>query len=199
MLTVYRQQKHLSDATLSRYSRLCNILLKQGRVSVDLRAATINMLGADTKKIEFFKEFEMWEQLRMLYASKERWFEYYSQSVAMGDVSEAIKTLLSHGLIAVVERSTVEKLFHYAMAENFFAKMGLTQKNSAGDLLLMTAADLGWLKEVMEQWKTMFTLVDSFEDPEMPASFELPKDEGDGKKNDFIKDDIKDFFCLCVS
>lgn len=199
MLTVYRQQKHLSDATLSRYSRLCNILLKQGRVSVDLRATTINMLGADTKKIEFFKEFEMWEQLRMLYASKERWFEYYSQSVAMGDVSEAIKTLLAHGLIAVVERSTVEKLFHYAMAENFFAKMGLTQKNSAGDLLLMTAADLGWLKEVMEQWKTMFTLVDSFEDPEMPASFELPKDEGDGKKNDFIKDDIKDFFCLCVS
>ena len=75
--------------TLTRYSRLCNILLRQGRISTELRATTINLLGSDVEKLSFFKEFEMFDQMRSLYKERHRWFEYYELSVAVGDLPES--------------------------------------------------------------------------------------------------------------
>jgi hypothetical protein len=63
------------------------------RVSARLRAITINMLGSDVCKIAFFKEFEIWDQLRALYSSKSRWFEYYDLSVARPCLSKILHSL----------------------------------------------------------------------------------------------------------
>ncbi|KAJ5519217.1 DNA helicase UvrD-like C-terminal [Penicillium expansum] len=143
-----RNREYLSEPTLLRYSRLCNILLKQGRVSASLRAITINMLGSDVSKIAFFKEFEMWDQLRALYSSKSRWFEYYDLSVAVGDIPAAISTLLVHKLMPVVDKPVVEKLFNYSMVESN----------------RLTLEKLG------AQWKALLLLMDDFDDIDQPAS-----------------------------
>ncbi|KAJ5437376.1 Tetratricopeptide-like helical [Penicillium cf. griseofulvum] len=181
-----RNREYLSQPTLLRYSRLCNILLKQGRVSASLRAITINMLGSDVSKISFFKEFEMWDQLRALYSSKCRWFEYYDLSVAVGDIPAAISTLLVHKLIPVVDKPVVEKLFNYSMVEDLYAHRDIIQGNSERDGLLKSVKST-YLEKLGAQWKTLLLLIEDFEDMDLPASV----------KN-LDKGLLKDIFCLFV-
>ncbi|KAJ5375537.1 DNA helicase UvrD-like C-terminal, partial [Penicillium concentricum] len=181
-----RNHEYLSDPVLLRYSRLCNILLKQGRVSASLRAITINMLGSDVSKIAFFKEFEMWDQLRALYSSKSRWFEYYDLSVAVGDIPAAISTLLIHKLIPVVDKPIVEKLFNYSMVEVLYAHRDIIPGNRERDGLLKSVKST-YLEKIGAQWKTLLLLIEEFEDMDSPASV----------KN-LEKGLLKDIFCLFV-
>ncbi|KAJ5783861.1 uncharacterized protein N7518_009538 [Penicillium psychrosexuale] len=181
-----RNREYLSEPTLVRYSRLCNILLKQGRVSVSLRAITINMLGSDVSKIAFFKELEMWDQLRALYSSKSRWFEYYDLSVAVGDIPAAISTLLVHKLIPVVDKPVVEKLFSYSMVEVLYAHRDLIPSKPERDGLLKSAKST-YLEKLGAQWKSLLLLVDDFEDVDLPASVKT-----------LDKGLVKDIFCLFV-
>ncbi|KAI3103031.1 hypothetical protein CBS147333_7635 [Penicillium roqueforti] len=181
-----RNREYLSEPTLVRYSRLCNILLKQGRVSASLRAITINMLGSDVSKIAFFKEFEMWNQLCTLYSSKSRWFEYYDLSVAVGDIPAAISTLLVHKLIPVVDKPVVEKLFSYSMVEVLYAHRDLIPSKPERDGLLKSAKST-YLEKLGAQWKSLLLLVDNFEDVDLPASVKT-----------LDKGLVKDIFCLFV-
>ncbi|KAJ6177949.1 hypothetical protein N7519_008410 [Penicillium mononematosum] len=177
---------YLSEPTLLRYSRLCNILLRQGRVSASLRAITINMLGSDVSKIAFFKEFEMWDQLRALYSSKSRWFEYYDLSVAVGDIPAAIGTLLVHKLMPVVDKPVVEKLFNYSMVEVLYAHRDLIPAKPERDGLLKSVK-LTYLEKLGAQWRTLLQLIDDFEDMDSPASVKH-----------LDKGLSKDIFCLFV-
>ncbi|KAJ5822742.1 Tetratricopeptide-like helical [Penicillium robsamsonii] len=186
ILTLYRNREYLSESILLRYSRLCNILLKQGRVSVSLRAITINMLGSDVSKIAFFKEFEMWDQLRALYSSKSRWFEYYDLSVAVGDIPAAINTMLVHKLISVVDKPVVEKLFNYSMVEVLYAHRDIIPSNRERDGLLKSVKST-YLEKLGAQWKTILLLIEEFENMDSPASV----------KN-LDKGLLKDIFCLFV-
>lgn len=186
ILTLYRNREYLSEAILLRYSRLCNILLKQGRVSSSLRVETINMLGSDVSKIAFFKEFEMWDQLRALYAAKSRWFEYYDLSTASGDISAAISTLLVRRLIPVVDKPVLEKLFNYSMVEDLYARRDLipanTERDGLSNLIKSTC-----LESLGAQWKALFQLIDDFEDTDVPASVKH-----------LDKGILKDILCLFV-
>ncbi|CAP86579.1 Pc20g12500 [Penicillium rubens Wisconsin 54-1255] len=177
---------YLSEATLLRYSRLCNILLKQGRVSASLRAITINMLGSDVSKIAFFKEFEMWDQLRAFYSSKSRWFEYYDLSVAVGDIPAAIGTLLVHKLMPVVDKPVVEKLFNYSMVEVLYAHRNLIPAKPERDGLLKSVK-LTYLEKLGAQWRTLLQLIDDLEDTNLSASVKH-----------LDKGLLKDIFCLFV-
>jgi hypothetical protein len=186
ILTLYRNRAYLSEATLLRYSRLCNILLKQGRVSASLRAITINMLGSDVSKIAFFKEFEMWDQLRAFYSSKSRWFEYYDLSVAVGDIPAAIGTLLVHKLMPVVDKPVVEKLFNYSMVEVLYAHRNLIPAKPERDGLLKSVK-LTYLEKLGAQWRTLLQLIDDLEDTNLSASVKH-----------LDKGLLKDIFCLFV-
>ncbi|OQE05043.1 hypothetical protein PENVUL_c027G05971 [Penicillium vulpinum] len=181
-----RNREYLSEPTLLRYSRLCNILLKQGRVSASLRAITINMLGSDASKIAFFKEFEMWDQLRALYSSKSRWFEYYDLSVAVGDLPAAISILLVYKLMPVIDKPIVEKLFHYSMVEVLYAQRDLIPGKSERDGLLKSVKSTH-LEKLGAQWKTLLFLMNDFEDMDLPASVKHLE-----------KGLLKDIFCLFV-
>ncbi|CAG8896595.1 unnamed protein product [Penicillium egyptiacum] len=181
-----RNRAYLSEPTLLRYSRLCNILLKQGRVSASLRAITINMLGSDVSKIAFFKEFEMWDQLLALYSSKSRWFEYYDLSVAVGDIPAAIGTLLVQKLMPVVDKPVVEKLFNYAMVEALYAHRDLIPAKPERDGLLKSVKTT-YLEKLGAQWRTLLLLIDDFEDMDLPASVKH-----------LDKSLLKDIFCLFV-
>lgn len=118
---IKRHGGSLNPNTLHRYSRLCNILLKQGRISTELRATTINLLGSDVEKLAFFKEFEMFDQMRSLYKDRRRWFEYYELSVAVGDLPGAMDTLLTQKLLPVIDKKTSEYILHYTMAETLLS------------------------------------------------------------------------------
>ncbi|EKV12225.1 TPR and ankyrin repeat-containing protein 1 [Penicillium digitatum PHI26] len=181
-----RNREYLSEPTLLRYSRLCNILLKQGRVSARLRAITINMLGSDVCKIAFFKEFEIWDQLRALYSSKSRWFEYYDLSVAVGDIPVAMSTLLVHKLMPVVDKPVVEKLFNYSMVEILHAHRDLIPGKPERDGLLKSVKST-YLEKLGAQWKTLLLLIDDFDDIDLPASVKH-----------LDKGLLKDIFCLFV-
>ncbi|KGO54138.1 DNA helicase, UvrD-like, C-terminal [Penicillium expansum] len=181
-----RNREYLSEPTLLRYSRLCNILLKQGRVSASLRAITINMLGSDVSKIAFFKEFEMWDQLRALYSSKSRWFEYYDLSVAVGDIPAAISTLLVHKLMPVVDKPVVEKLFNYSMVEVLHSQRDLIPGKPERDGLLKSVKST-YLEKLGAQWKSLLLLMDDFDDIDQPASVKH-----------LDKGLLKDVFCLFV-
>ncbi|KAJ5504872.1 hypothetical protein N7463_007746 [Penicillium fimorum] len=181
-----RNREYLGEPILLRYSRLCNILLKQGRVSTSLRAITINMLGSDVSKIAFFKEFEMWDQLCVLYSSKSRWFEYYDLSVAVGDIPAAVSTLLIHKLIPVVDKPVVEKLFNYSMVEVLYADRDIIPSNRERDGLLKSVKST-YLEKLGTQWKTLLLLIEEFEHMDSPTSV----------KN-LDKGLLKDIFCLFV-
>ncbi|OQD61522.1 hypothetical protein PENPOL_c016G10680 [Penicillium polonicum] len=181
-----RNREYLSEPTLLRYSRLCNILLKQGRVSTSLRAITINMLGSDVSKIAFFKEFEMWDQLRALYSSKSRWFEYYDLSVAVGEIPAAISTLLVHKLMPVVDKPVVERLFNYSMVEVLYAHRDLIPGKPERDGLLKSVKST-YLEKLGAQWKALLLLIDDFDDVDLPASVKT-----------LDKGLLKDIFCLFV-
>lgn len=144
------------------------------------------MLGSDVSKIAFFKEFEMWDQLRALYSSKSRWFEYYDLSVAVGEIPAAISTLLVHKLMPVVDKPVVEKLFNYSMVEVLYAHRDLIPGKPERDGLLKSVKST-YLEKLGAQWKTLLLLIDDFDDVDLPASV----------KN-LDKGLLKDIFCLFV-
>lgn len=144
------------------------------------------MLGSDVSKIAFFKEFEMWDQLRALYSSKSRWFEYYDLSVAVGEIPAAIRTLLVHKLMPVVDKPVVEKLFNYSMVEVLYYHRDLIAGKPERDGLLKSVKST-CLEKLGAQWKTLLLLIDDFEDVDLPASV----------KN-LDKGPLRDLFCLFV-
>ncbi|KAJ5545485.1 hypothetical protein N7535_006129 [Penicillium sp. DV-2018c] len=187
-LVVYasRNRQYLSEATLLRYSRLCNILLRQGRVSTHLRVTTINLLGSDEAKVAFFKEFEMWDQLRSLYKAKSRWYEVHELSVAVGDIPAAISTLVVRKLMPVIDKTALDTLFNYAMTEELYAHAGLLPSSSERKGLLKLVKPTK-LASLADQWRAIFSSLDRLDDPDVPAS---TKDLSHGL--------LKNIFCLFV-
>ncbi|KAJ5669323.1 hypothetical protein N7462_010393 [Penicillium macrosclerotiorum] len=184
---INRNQSRLSSTVQRRYSRLCNILLKQGRISSDLRAVTINLLGSDVEKLSFFKEFEMFDQLRSFYATKGRWFEYYESSLAVGDLPAAMDTLLTHKLMPVVDKKTVESILHYTMAELLLAHRGIIENRPELAKDFLESSRSTPLEKTAMHWLTLFDLVDKIPNEIAAAS---AKTVSEGL--------LKDFFCLFV-
>lgn len=189
LLTCSRCRPELSPTILRRYSRLCNILLKQGRISSELREPTINLLGSDREKVAFFKEFEMWDQLRSFYVARRRWYELYALFVSSGDLPAALETLLRHDLTPAMDKRAVESILHFSMTESLLAVWGLIEPNTE-----LTEKDIlqGVLSSPLEptakQWLSIYILFQSFKEKEGPRSIALPD----------ASDLLKDFSCLLV-
>jgi hypothetical protein len=145
------------------------------------------MLGSDPKKIQFFKEFEMWDQLAALYADKCRWFELFTLFMDIGEVSSALTAILTQNLVLVVERPLVEKIFHYAMAELWYNSLNISP-NKIQWLSLLEQIKAAGLEQLSKQWDVPFGLLGSFNNPNNPVTVRTME-----------VDVIKDFFCLFVS
>lgn len=145
------------------------------------------MLGSDAKKIEFFKEFEMWDQLRALYCSKSRWFELFTLLMDIGELSEALNTIMVHGLARVVENPIVEKLAQYTMAQELHTCLRRSP-DKPGCFVLLKEFESARLEKIRRDWTRLFVLLDTFDDPECPVTVE-----------GLELDEVKDFFCLFVS
>lgn len=183
---IKRHGRRLNPNTLHRYSRLCNILLKQGRISTELRATTINLLGSDVEKLAFFREFEMFDQMRSLYEDRRRWFEYYELSVAVGDLPGAMDTLLTQKLLPVIDKKTAESIFHYTMAETLLCHRGIAESRPELEKDLLQSSRSTPLEKTSLQWLDIFNLIDQFEEKDAQTSF----------KSLVLSPILTDFFCL---
>lgn len=186
-LTLHSNRDSLSSTTRHKYARLCNILLKQGRVSPDLRAKTIDLLGSDADKEAFFKEFEMTDQLRSFYASRRRYQELFDLCLIAGDLCSALHLVISRKLIRA-SAEDVEKLLNYVVVEALFSRKGLIDEQSERDQVLLKAFTSPLLERLASPWKPMFHLLDSIDD------------EGSSIDLLHLEDGLaKDLFCLFVS
>lgn len=184
----YRNSANISGNKIHRYSRLCNILLKQGRISPKLRVKTIDLLGSDVDKEQFFREFELFDNLRALYVRKGRYSDLFNICVLTGDLSSAINVAISYDLGYTVEERSVEAIFHYVMAEAVFARRGLIQTDVKQPDALLKRHKLPYLTRLASQWKTAFEILGRFEDEGEPYNISSLED---GR--------VKDFICLFVS
>jgi hypothetical protein len=152
-----------------------------------LRAAAIDLLGPDVDKEAFFKEFEMFDQLRIFYEKKGRWLEFYEMSISAGDLTSAMDALLSHNLILTANKKTAEMVFHYAVVESLFTLKGFANECSGGDVNLLKIAKATWLERLAGQWQVVFEMIRWAADENRPVDWKR------------LEDGIpKDFFCLYV-
>lgn len=192
-LNVYSNPGKLDPNVRQRYSRLCNILLKQGRISADLRAATINLLGSAEEKVDFFNEFEMMDDLCSYYAANDRWLEYYETSLANGDVMAAVDAVITHDLIEKVDAEVFEQALNYAMAESLISthrgiKGEAGPRSSPLFIKLDAAFSETWLKNHLSQWQKVLHMLDFNLNDIIEFSMPLPEEK-------FLKD-FANFFML---
>lgn len=166
MLKSTRWRQKLGATTLRRYSRLCNILLKQGRISSELRSLTISFLGSEDDKIAFFKEFEMWDDLLSFYTFHRKWIDVYELHVSLGNLHAAMSTLLSRKLFnscRVGGKQTIESVFNFAMVETLLARLDVIEKRPGLEQDLLSAAVKFPIEPLARQWLYLFSLFHSFE------------------------------------
>ncbi|KAJ5980108.1 hypothetical protein N7481_007406 [Penicillium waksmanii] len=178
-----RNPDKLDTNVRQRYSRLCNILLKQGRVSSDLRVATINLLGSEAEKVDFFIEFDLVDDLCSYYAANENWMELYETHVENGNVPEAVKIVKEHNLINQVEPETFKQVLNYVIVSSMWTKKVVlevgffdTAKEIAEDF-----HDVIWMKDHISEWKIVFDILnvtnEDLGDPQGWWEMERPTDD----------------------
>lgn len=164
-----RNRELVLAGTLHRYSRLCNILLRQGRISPKLRAKTIDLLGSDLDKEAFFREFEMFDHLRSFYESRKKYQDLYNLCLSTGDLHTALDTAISHRLVG---SDFIEHLFNYVVAESIFARRGLTTAQSERCILLLKKAHtLPPVEKAAGYWQEAFLVFASVDDEDVPIKF----------------------------
>lgn len=146
------------------------------------------MLGSDSDKEEFFKEFELFDHLRAFYTSKRRYNDLFNLCVLVGDLSSALDVALSDKLGDTVEVKSIGTVFHYMMAEAVFSRRGLieTEVKQCDDLLKSHKSP--YLTKIASQWEKAFQIVDLLDDEEAPVNISSLEDEH-----------VKGFLCLFVS
>ena len=185
---------------------MCNILLRQGRVSPELRAKTIDLLGSDIDKEAFFREFELFDQLCSFYEAKEQYRDLFELCLSIGDLTTALDAVITHRLDSVSDND-VEKLFNYVVAESIFIRRGLvnlqlnqgtaqpdqvaedfdqiTEQSERSRVLLKKAHSLPILEKAASHWEKAFLLFASVDNPNTSISL-----------SDLQKGLARQFFCL---
>lgn len=188
MLKSSRWQQKLGTTTVRRYTRLCNILLKQGRISSELRSLTISLLGSQDDKVAFFKEFEMWDDLLSFYTINRKWIDVYELHVSLGDLHAAMSTLLARKLLRSVEKQTVEPIFNFVMVQTLLARLDLTEKRPELEKDLLSAALKSPIETLARLWLSLFSLFSSFENEDALISV----------SRILLNSPLGDFTCLLV-
>lgn len=179
----------VSPTTFEKYSRLCNLLLKQGKVSPNLRELTINILGSDDQKELFFKEFDMVDQLSELYRCRGRTRELYSLFVENGMLDSALYAATSCALADDIPVSELEAILHYLHAETFFCSGGgIDMENHSFKTLRSTLNLSPSLKTAITLWDAARHVLTSFDQCESSASHA-----------DLTESCVKSFLLLFVS
>ena len=157
-MTYPRIRKHLEPSLLAAYSKLCTILLSQGRIRADFQDFVIDCLGSDDEKEEFLRKFRIGNQLVKVLVKKRNHGEAFGKMIANGRVEEAFQFGLEHMREdSKIEPKEVINLLHYVGFKHLLKIFpGTVDKGSLpwpGDLSLLVPAEV--LCAVGE-WNSLF-------------------------------------------
>lgn len=181
-----RNSDRLDPVLCQRYIRLCNLLLKQGRVPLQLRARCINLLGSDQRKEQFLKDFEMIEHLVDLYRTQRRYLELYRILVEDGQLRSAFECIVLYNLYDSIPEHDIETAFNFLQAELF-----LQGKECEPESLLVSGK---WKKtappfllSASAAWIAASSILSSIKRHEIPGALKSVQNRV-----------IKDWLCLFV-
>lgn len=72
-----RNHEHIPPHVHHTYGRLCKVLLKQDKISLEYRKHAVNVLGSLAEQESYFIEYEMYDDLAEIYAKQQRHEDYF--------------------------------------------------------------------------------------------------------------------------
>lgn len=131
-----------------KYSRLSNLLLKQGRISKDLNKICIDLLGSESEKEQFYRDFEMTQELATLYKDQKRDRELYYLLIEDGHLEQALQLASTGNLHESIPDGEIAQAYNLIQAEklqrgaddNFDPDTRLGEYESCPGALLVTAS-----------------------------------------------------------
>lgn len=120
MLTILpRNYESVQLKKRQKYAKLSNILLRQGRISTNLKKICIDLLGSESEKEQFYRDFEMTEELVTMYTDQKRYRELYYLLIEEGRLERALHIALVGNLYESIPDGEIEQAFNLIQAESF--------------------------------------------------------------------------------
>lgn len=86
----YRNREHIPPHVHHTYSRLCKVLLKQGKISDEYRKDAVNILGSPAEQESYFIEYEMYDDLAEFYVTQQKHEDHFFLLVKLCRLEEAL-------------------------------------------------------------------------------------------------------------
>jgi hypothetical protein len=116
---LYSNRERIDPTCYRSHSRLCSLLLKQGRIPPASRELAVKILGSHAEQEAFFVEYEMHEQLAGFYADRGMYSDLFYLLIRMGEMERALNVLTDDGSLQSVPKipeDYVQKVLDYAWA-----------------------------------------------------------------------------------
>lgn len=118
LLTIFsRNNESVQLDKRQKYSRLSNLLLKQGRISTNLKGICIDLLGSESEKEHFYRDFEMTHELATMYKDQKRDRELYYLLIEGGNLEPALQLALTGKLHESIPDGEIEQAFNLINVE----------------------------------------------------------------------------------
>ncbi|KAH8693394.1 hypothetical protein GQ44DRAFT_832739 [Phaeosphaeriaceae sp. PMI808] len=108
-------REHLDIVQYRGFTRLCALLIKQNKISSNLRALAISLLGTFDEQEKFFKEYSLTDQLAGLYETHDKYTELFQLCLKSGATERALHIAQAHRLPSSAEPDILQAL-HYVEA-----------------------------------------------------------------------------------
>lgn len=105
------------------YSRLCNLLLRRGKISPELEELTRAALGDDSEKEAFFLGYEMTDQLFSFYTAKCRYLDAFNLAIRNGNLDKAWQVIEMYGENCQLPQQQKIDVFNYVQAKRLLANL----------------------------------------------------------------------------
>ena len=112
---------------MAAYSKLCTILLSQGRIKEEHQEFVVDSLGSDQEKEEFLRKFRLGKQLVKVLVKKRDYREAFQEYISDGRISEALELGLEHFHdYSSVESKDLLLPLHFTEFERLLETLGRT-------------------------------------------------------------------------
>lgn len=167
---LYSNRERIDPTCYRSHSRLCNLLLKQGRITLASRELAVKILGSHAEQEAFFIEYEMHEQLAGFYADRGMYNDLFYLLVRMGEMERALNILTGDGSLRSIPKipeDYVRKVLDYAWAGRLICASeqppGATAKLTHQGNCFLTPRQL----KVCEEWDVGYQLIHHLQGAEM--------------------------------
>lgn len=157
-MTYLRNRNSLEPSQLAAYSKLCTILLSQGRIKAEYQEFVIDCLGSDDEKEEFLRRFRIGNQLVKVLLKNCNYGEAFSEIVKGGKIEDAFHFALQHmRKDSRIAPKKVISLLHYVAFKHLLGILGGTADKDSRpwpvDLSFQVPAEVLY---AIGEWNSLF-------------------------------------------